>query len=840
MFRNYLVTALRNLGRNWVYGAISILGLAVAFTAALLIAQFVRNEFSYDRWIPGYQKVYKLTDVLQSPGQPAMSSDVTQSALAGQLKVALPGAVAARLAPGNVPLRHRPQDVSAAEASFGWADPEIFRVFPLPVLAGDLASALQQPDTVVLTRRMARKYFGRDLPIGETLQVQAGLPPPPGSPPPDPNAIPWHPLRVTAVLKDLPSNTNLATEIFASGRSAYSVLTILDSRPSLGNISTYTFLRLSPKQTDADLQRVLPIVSQPEQKTFEGFTPGSKYAFHAVPLSEAHLTAPGLTGRNVKPTGSRAVAYAIAGVGALIVLVAAINFVTLMTARAARRAVEVGVRKATGAQRRDLVVQFVGEALIQVGLGALIAVLLAEALIRPFSAFVQRELALDFIHDPALLAGVVVAVLGIGLAAAIYPAMVLSSFRPAAVLKGGLVQTSGSPIARQALVVIQFAILVGLILTTATLYRQTRFALGRGLGAMESSRMVTVFAPCNSAFPGEVRKLRGVAGAACSSYNALSTPNTKNIVDIRLGGGRRASFDVAPVDFGFFELYGIQPLAGRLFMRDRGEDGVITDPKSKGMPTVVINQAAARVLGFADPRQAIGKPMIWTRYLPPEKPAPGAPPIPLTGASRIVGVVPDMPVTVRAATDPTFYYVIPRQQLGVLSVKLTGQDMPGAVKAIAATWKKTGNTQPLQEVFLSQFRLALYLDLIIQGVTIGICAVLAVLIACLGLYALSAYTTERRTKEIGVRKAMGADTSQVVLLLLWQFTIPVLVATAIAIPIGFLAMDWWLSGFTYHVQLSPGTFVLAAVAGLVIAWLTVSWQSFVVARAKPAGALRYE
>ncbi len=199
-----------------------------------------------------------------------------------------------------------------------------------------------------------------------------------------------------------------------------------------------------------------------------------------------------------------------------------------------------------------------------------------------------------------------------------------------------------------------------------------------------------------------------------------------------------------------------------------------------------------------------------------------------------------MPATVRTATDPTFYYVVSQQQLGVLSVKLTGQDMPGAIKAIAATWKKTGNTQPLQEIFLSQFRLALYLDLIIQGVTIGICAVLAVLIACLGLYALSAYTTERRTKEIGVRKAMGADTSQVVLLLLWQFTIPVLVATAIAIPLGVLAMGWWLNGFTYHVQLSAGTFVLAAVAGLVIAWLTVSYQSFVVARAKPAGALRYE
>jgi putative ABC transport system permease protein len=840
MFRNYLVTALRNLARNWLYGAISIVGLAVAFAAALLIAQFVRNEFSYDRWLPGYQKVYKLTDLLQSPGQPAMASDITQSVLANQMRVALPGVTAARLTQSRPPVRHTAGDAGVDERAFAWADPDFFKVFPLPVLAGNLDTALQQPDTVVITRRMARKYFGRDLPVGEFLQVQAALPPPPGSPPPAPGSAPWHPLRVTAVLEDLPSNTNLTAELFGSGRSAYSALTFFDAHPSLGNVNTYTFVRLSPKQTEADLQRVLPIVSQPEDNTFKQFTPGSKYAFHAVALSEAHLTAPGLTALTAKPTGSRPVAYAIAGVGALIVLVAAINFVTLMTARAARRGIEVGIRKATGAQRTDLMVQFIGEALIQVALAALIAVVLAEALVRPFSAFVQRELALDFIRDPALLGGVVVAVLTIGFLAAIYPAMVLSSFRPAAVLKGGLAQASGSPMARQALVVIQFAILIGLIVTTATLYRQTTYALDRGLGAADSQRIVRIGGgPCTSAFPAEVRKLPGVAGAVCSSLNALNTPNAKNIVDIRLGGGRRASFDVAPVDFGFFEFYGVKPLGGRLFSRDHGEDQVLTNPRATAMPTVVINEAAARVLGFSDPRRAVGQALTWTRYLPPAVPAPNAPPIPITGGSRIIGVVHDIPVTVSAATDPTFYFVQP-QALNILSIKMTGQDMPATARAIQATWKRIYGAQPMVETTQAQARLSLYLDLIIQGVTIGICAILAVLIACLGLFALSAYTTERRTKEIGVRKAMGADTRQVVLLLLWQFTIPVLVAIAVALPIGFVAMSWWLHGFVYHVELSILSFVLAAVVAVAIAWATVSWQSFAVARSKPAGALRYE
>jgi putative ABC transport system permease protein len=825
--------------RNKLYAGITILGLAVAFTAAILIGQFVRGELSYDHWIPGYQQVYKITDTLISPGQPPTNSDITQSAAAGQIRVALPGATAARLAEGILPLRYRPSDPGVDERNFAFADPDIFKVFPLPALAGNLDAALQQPDTVVLTRRAARKYFGRDVPIGDFLQIQAATPPPPGSPPPPPGSVPWHPMRVTAVLKDLPSNTNLTTEIFASGRSAYSSLSMMDARPSLGNIGTYTFVRLSPKQTDADLQRVLPEVSKPEDDTFKRFTAGSGFAFHAVPLAEVHLTQPGLTAVTVKPAGSRAVAYAIAGVGALIVLVAAINFVTLMTARAARRGLEVGIRKATGAQREDLMVQFVGEALIQVAFAAAIAVALAEALTRPFSAFVQRELTLDFIHDPTLLAGVLLAVIVIGFVAAIYPAVVLSSFRPAAVLKGGLIQASGSPVARQALVVIQFAILVGLIVTTVTLYRQTQYALDKGLGTVDSRLITRVIGPCTTAFPDEVRKLPGVAGAVCHSVNAMNTPNTKNIVNVRVAGGKQLSFDLAPVDFGFFELYGMRPLAGRVFARDHGEDNVLADPKSTGMPTVVINETAARDLGFSDPRQAVGKSMIWTRYRLPAIPSPTAPPTPLTAPSRIIGVVPDTPVTVHTPVDPMFYFVWP-QQFNVLTIKLTGKDVPVTVKAIAATWKRINGAQPLIEGFLAQTRLTLYLDLIIQGVTIGICAGLAVLIACLGLFALSAYTTERRTKEIGIRKVMGADTLQVVVLLLWQFTIPVLVAIAIAVPVGFFAMNWWLHGFIYHVELSAWTFVAAAVAGVLIAWVTVSWQSFVVARAKPAGALRYE
>ena len=838
MLRNYLVTALRNLARNRLYAAITILGLATAFTAAILIGQFVRGELSYDHWIPGYQRVYKIDSTVVQPGQPASRMDIGPAILARQIKTALPGAEAvARLEQDFPSVKARPGDPGSNDNVFAWADPDIFKVLRLPVAAGNLDLALQQPGTVVITRGAARKYFHRDLPIGDTLLVQATTPPPPGSGPLAPGVKTWQPMRVTAVLEDYPSNTNLVAQIFASSRSAYSEMALWDSRPpNYGGGDVFTYVRLAPGQSPADLQRALDIATRPETAFLQQFSPGSHWPFQAVPLGDVHLIPIDRTVVVPSRTGSRTVAYGMAGVGALIVLVAGINFVTLMTARAARRGVEVGVRKASGARRADLMAQFVGEALLQAGLAFLIALALAELLIKPFDAFIQRDLKLDFIHDPALSATAIGVALVVGLLASIYPALILSSFRPAAVLKGGPIQSDGSPAARAGLVVVQFAILVCLIATTATIWRQTQFALAQGLGATDSKLLFVALAPCNGPFHDEARKLPGVASSACSSYSALNMPGSTSLTTVQLGGGRKTTFAMGPVEFGFFEVFNIKPLAGRTFQRDHGEDGVLTNPMSDAMPTVIINQTAARALGFSDPRAAIGKQLSWARGRPGQGPI-NAPPA--AAPSTIVGVVPDMPMTVRTAADPTFYYVSPAQSMFV-DLRLTGQDIPGSLKAIRDTWNRTNAGQPFNSLWLSQFRLGQYFDLVVQGTTVAVCAGLSVLIACLGLFALSAFVTERRTKEIGVRKVMGAATLDVVLLLLWQFTIPVLAATAIAIPLGVLAMNWWLHGFVYHASLPAWIFVMAAGAAVAIAWLTVSWQSYAVARSKPAGALRYE
>ena len=338
---------------------------------------------------------------------------------------------------------------------------------------------------------MARKYFGRDLPIGATLDVEGA-------------DVMFHPMRVAAVLKDLPPNTSRRAEIFASARSAYSYLSYFDAHPLPGGADypgIVTYARLAPGVPASGVQAALDAAGKPYADAAVRLG-GTKVSYQLAPLDDAHWApAMGPVNPGSQTAGSKAVTYAIAAVGALIVLIAAINFVTLMTARAGRRGVEVGVRKATGARRGDLVVQFMGEALIQVAASALIAAALAEALIKPFDALVQRELSVDFVHDPLLLGGLVGFALVAGLLASMYPALVLSSFRPAAVLKGGTIRASGSPLARAILVAIQFAVLMGLILTTTTIYRQASSRWLGASGAQDSKLMAAVFTSCRGAFP---------------------------------------------------------------------------------------------------------------------------------------------------------------------------------------------------------------------------------------------------------------------------------------------------------------------------------------------------
>ncbi len=822
MFRNYLAAALRNLSRNRLYAGVTILGLTVAFASAILIGLYLRHELTYDRFIPGHERIYLITQTVKTQGKPPFRLDDTSSVLADDLKPRLPQVeYFARTAPSGFPPIIRHGDISVSERNFVWVDPDFFKVMPLPAVAGDPATALEKPDAVVLTRSAARKYFGQDRPLGGRLLV-------------DGKAV-----RVAAVIEDIPSNSHLTGDVFGSSLAADSILKKFEKTGYSSNINL-TYVRLRPGASAASVNAVFrAFVAERLLPFLVKLNPNEHYTGREMrlkPLTQIHLDP--ADGGDPKPGADVKVLAGLGVIGVLIVLVAAINFVTLMTARAARRAVEVGVRKALGADRRDLIVQFMGEALVYVVVALVLAVALAELLLPAVNAALQRKMTFDYLSDPALLAAMLGVAAVTGLLAGLYPAMVLSAYRPAAVLKGGPLTGGRGLAVREVLVVAQFTVLVVLLLSTTTVVRQTLFALRDATHVNKDNVMMLFASPCTDALRDAVRAVPGVRSAACASPAAVGL---NHAAGMEQANGQRKMLELSQVDFGFFEVYGVKPLAGRLFERERpGDDGARLGGVA---PPVVLNEAAVREMGFRSPQDAVGKPMSWS-YDPAISIQRLDTSIAPYQTSTIIGVVPDISFgSVRVKVPPGFYYVSPKTDILMsvaLNIRLDPARSAEAVKAIDRVWTRISQGQPVQQYFADQFLLRLYLDNVIQGGFIAVCALIAISISCLGLFALSAFTAERRTKEIGVRKAMGASSGDILKLLLWQFTKPVIWANLIAWPAAFLLLRWWLAGFAYHVDVAPWTFAAAGAGTLFIAWATIFVHALNVARAKPVRALRYE
>jgi putative ABC transport system permease protein len=400
-------------------------------------------------------------------------------------------------------------------------------------------------------------------------------------------------------------------------------------------------------------------------------------------------------------------------------------------------------------------------------------------------------------------------------------------------LKGALVQGAPGGIVRRALVALQFAIMIGLGITAATIWRQTLFSLKNQLRVDGSSILLIddACAASGRAFRDRLASVPGVARAACANEAALF--NGGMIVSAQVQGGAATPMLSGTVDYGALEFYGLRPSAGRFFDHDHGDDGRLVEGETSGNPSIVVNETAMRELGFSSPFQAIGKTVIWNRRRWSAKPTPGT-----IGPSEIIGVSPDFTLDTRREARPQILYVDP-VSFSVLSVRLIGSQMPEALTAIDAAWSQIMHAS-IHRRFLSQNLQDMYADIILQGTAITFGAGLAVVIAALGLFGLSAHSTEQRTKEIGIRKSMGAGTGDIMRLLMWQFTKPVLWANLIAWPLAAWLMTRWLKTFAYHIDLPLWLFPATGAVTLTIALLTVSVHSIVVARAKPVAALRYE
>lgn len=806
MLRHYVLAALRNLARNKLYSIINVVGLAVGFAAATLIALFVRDELTFDRQWPDHERIYMLAASLKVPGRELMESQAANPDVAVRLRARVPSSVMiARLMPEEHTVRRG--EIEANEM-VSFADPQFFSVLRMPSLAGNAETALQRPDAVVLTASAARKYFGRVDVIGETLELDR-----------------QHPMRVAAVVPDLPSNVHLSPTIFAAALASFSAMTAADAAPwPPRNLSfnTRTYLKLPPGMALEQVARELPALSE-EYEAAASKSADFAVPMKLVPIADVHMTLPQF---GPVPAGNAAVLYIVSIIALLIVAVAAINFVTLMTARAARRATEIAIRKTVGAEPRDLMIQFIGESILHALLALLVGFALVELLLPAFNNFTQREIRLSYARDFTFVAAIAGLAVVTGALAGIYPSLVLSRFRPAQVFKGGPLPTGGSALVRQALVIAQFSVMITLIVAATVVFAQINFALNEGW-RLDRDQVLAIHSSCGDAFVGELRKLPGVHAAACSGGAPYACCGSGGVLG---PDGTQLSMAEVPIEPGFFELYGLrQPLAGRFFSTERASDLGPHGGDGRFIGPVILNETAARMLGFTSPQAAIGQAI---RH-PPGRYNKGV-------VSEIVGVVADFPVTsLRHPIEPVVFFT-DAGYFQIVSVKLDGRRIPETLAAIDELWKQVGEPRPIIRYFADEFLEDQYREELRQGQMAAMAAGIAVFIACLGLIGLAAFTAERRTKEIGVRKALGASRSEIVLMLLWQFTKPVLWANLIAWPVGWYAMHRWLERFAYRTDIDPWMLLGASALAVVIALATVATHAIVVARARPVTALRYE
>lgn len=788
--KHYFVAFIRNLSATRLLSAIGIVGLAIGLTGAILMALVARTALSFNDVVPDRDRIYLGISVLSMTGMPPNYDQASSSLTAANIEANVPAVEAVvRVAEAEVELR---RGSTVIKQPIYWADPDFFDVVRLPVLHGELAGSLRRPNGIVMTRSQALRHFGRENAVGQSIDV-AG-----------------NPMILQAVLADFPANAmDLKNEIFASGVSTVPLGRAVEGPAPEFSIDARTYLKLRPGTSPEQVERAMePFINGMVPEFMRG-----AYAMKLVRIDGINLY------EGFHPDARQRLQIGSL-VAALILFIAIANFINLSVALSGRRRREIGVRKANGASRGQIAAQFLGEAVAAVLIATALAVAAVELLLPQVNAFLETHATFDILGDPALLAALVLGAVLTGVLAGAYPAFLLSAVPPVAVLKNQILPEGGRAIVRNVLVTAQFAILIGLIIAMAVVYQQRVYATEEALRA-DIDQVLTVAAPCPASFREEVAKLPGVRGVSCSGKELL-TGNVFGFIELR---DRKVSADMVSMLPSNFALLGIAPVTGSLAALPANGEANISK--------VLINEEAVRQFGFSSPAAAIGQ------TLPIPADMPDTPKI----QAEIAAVVPDFAFySVDTAIKPTIYMNRPTYPgaEGLVTIKLHGREIPETLAAIDRHWRSTGNNGPIDRAFIDEHVEKLYQDLVRSTRLFAIFAGVAAFLACLGLIGLSISAAERRTKEIGIRKALGARTDQILMLLLWQLSRPVLWANLLAWPIAWWLMQGWLNGFAYHVPLHLWLFPAAGLIAVAVAVVSVAGQAFLVARQKPAQALRYE
>jgi putative ABC transport system permease protein len=827
MFRNYLVTALRNMARHKLYSFINISGLAIGLACVIFVLLFVRDEVSYDKWIPDTQSLYRVEVAIYVAGRDPLALAIIPFPMTGAMRDGIPEVT------GITRLNSNPMTLMVGNRQFlqrvTAVDPGFFQIIKLPLTQGDPSRVFHDPQSLVLSESAARKYFGTTDVIGKIIATEANCEAA------DAACLGrMVSLKVTGVMRDIPHNSQLNADVFLPNTS------IADHNPTKAKYAWdwengYGYVKLAP---GADPRTVIAKMAPILDRAVTGRLSASgsvlkgsqAYSVHLTPFTDVHLTSARWHDNNT-PAGSWTTVYGVGVIGFLILFVACFNFTNLATARGLLRAREIALRKTHGANRGQLIVQFLGEAVLMALLSLILALALVEVLQPAFGHFLQHPVALNYANDWPLLLIILGITIAAGLVSGSYPALVLSGFRPAMVLRSNNTGQAGSGRLRSALVVLQFAVSIGLGIAAAVVFTQINFARNIDLGFRKDNILVVRGAGLltiegREGFIQQLRSNPGVLDTAMITIPPFDTGQTTSLVQL-VGHPEHVELNARVIGINAVQMLGMRLVAGR-FLSDKRVQDTVREGNADGAPAneghnVLIDEAAASRLGLTA-QQAIGQTIIYEKK----------------SHLHIVGVLADAKFGGAREPAKAAVYLYDPKFVATAMIRIRPDAMPQTLSLIDRTWHSFAPTKAMQRHFLDDDFGKLYQADERQGEMFGLFVGIAIFIACLGLFGLAAFTAGRRTREIGIRKVFGARVRDVVWLLLWQFSTPVLIANAIAWPVAWYYLQGWLQGFAYRITLGPAYFVGAGATALAIAWATVFIHALRVARANPIRALRYE
>lgn len=803
MFRNYLKTAWRNIRKNKLFSAINILGLSIGIALCFIIMLYVQDELSYDRFNKNADNIARINFNANINGG-KINESVVMAPVAQTLKKDFPEVQdVARLVDFGTPkVVHG--DKLFKEDHFALVDPQFFTIFTLPLIEGDAKTALQQPHTIILSKSTAEKYFGKEDAMGKTLSFND-------------NADVY---KVTGVMRDVPSDSHFHFDMFGS-MTGWS-----DAKSDswmYGGFHTYLLLKPGTdlKKMEARFPAMVekymgPQIQQAMGLSLQQFrTKGNDLGFSLQPLKDIHLNS--YTTTELEPGGNATYVYIFAAIAIFILLVACINFINLSTASASKRAKEVGVRKVIGSDKLQLIKQFLSESLLVTLFALVIAFVLVKLALPVFNNISGKNLSLNV--EP-ILAFIGFGLLS-GLIAGVYPAFYLSSFKPITVLKGKLAANNRSFGLRSSLVVFQFFISVTLIISTIVVYQQMKFIQNKDLG-YNKEQLLTIpnswsLGKNEQVYKQEMLQDPRIVNATLSWYKPAGPSNNNNALSYPEGHDNQVLNAVDyHVDENYIPTFGMQILSGRNFSKAFATD-------SLGM---IINETAAKVFGW-NASTAIGKNIVRVNS---DKGT--------NVAFHVVGVVKDF--NFKSLHEPITPLLMTLEPEGGLIFKIKTTDLSGLLATMKKRWDAFNTGEPFTYSFMDELFNKTYAAEQKTGTILNIFCLLTIFVACLGLFGLVTYTAEQRTKEIGIRKVLGASTTQVTQMLSKEFLKLVLIASVIAFPVAWWAMNKWLQSFAYRISISWWVFAIAGLSIVLIALLTVSFRAIKAATANPVNSLRTE